>query len=80
MKITTKSVNEVKEQVALLKGKSVDMCVNKGRKQMVKFTAEVVATYPCVFTVEVDNPNPLKLVSYAYSEILCGNVRIRPRN
>lgn len=80
MKVSTKTLSDVQKQISLLKGKRVDMWVNKGRRQMVKFTAEIVATYPCVFTVAVDEPNPLKTMSYAYSEILCGNVRIHQRD
>lgn len=81
MKINRKTVIDIKEEVSLLKGKKVEMLVNKGRKQLVKFQAEVVATYPCVFSVEPinDTPSkisPSKLLSYAYSEILCGNVKI----
>ncbi|MBQ0017043.1 MAG: Veg family protein [Clostridiales bacterium] len=76
MKVNNLSVEQVKKNVDELKGKQVVMAVNKGRKHIVKFNAEVVATYPSVFTVEAEVPNPLKTMSYAYSEILCGNVKI----
>lgn len=74
-----KSVIKLKEEITKLKGKTVDMAVNKGRKHIIKFSAEVVAAYPSVFTVEATEPNPLKTLSYAYSEVLCGNVKIYPR-
>ena len=54
------------------------LAVNKGRKHIVKMKAEVVATYPSVFTVKLDEPCPLNTQSYAYSEVLCGNVKIFP--
>lgn len=76
MKEVNKTVSEVKDIVNSLKGKMVKMSVNRGRKQIVKFDAEVIATYPSVFTVEATEPQPLKTMSYAYTEILCGNVKI----
>lgn len=78
MKTASKTVEQIKQEVENLKGKTVDMCVNKGRRKLVKFRAEIVATYPCVFMVETDSPLLTKTMSYSYSEILCGNVRIRP--
>lgn len=76
MKEVNRTVSEVKDIINSLKGKMVKMAVNKGRKHIVKFEAEVVATYPSVFTVEASEPQPLKVMSYAYTEILCGNVKI----
>lgn len=79
MKVVSKSVGEIKTKVETLKGQKVDMCVNKGRRQMIKFSALIVETYPCVFIVEAFEPCPIKTMSYSYSEVLCGNVRIRPQ-
>ena len=52
MKTTNKTVLEVKDEVTSLLGKPVQMAVNKGRKHIVKFDAEIVATYPSVFMVK----------------------------
>lgn len=79
MKITTQKVDDIKQNIVNLKGKPVQMAVNKGRKHFVKFDAEVVATYPSIFTVEATKEMPVKIMSYAYTEILCGNVRIQPK-
>lgn len=76
MKTTNKTLNEVKDEVTSLLGKPIKMAVNKGRKHIVKFDAEIVATYPSVFTVKAFEPQPLLTMSYAYTEILCGNVKI----
>ena len=76
MKTTNRTVNEVKDEVTSLLGKPVQMAVNRGRKHIVKFDAEIVATYPSVFTVKAFEPQPLTTMSYAYTEILCGNVKI----
>ena len=76
MKTTNRTVNEVKDEVTSLLGKPVKMAVNRGRKHIVKFDAEIVATYPSVFTVKAFEPQPLTTMSYAYTEILCGNVKI----
>ena len=79
MKTTTLKIDDIKQNVMSLKGKTVQMAVNKGRKHFVKFEAEVVATYPNIFTIEASDDMPIKTMSYAYTEILCGNVRIQPK-
>lgn len=76
MKQINRTVVDVKNFVDSFKGKTVKLAVNRGRKHIVKFDAEIVATYPSVFTVEATEPIPLKTMSYAYTEILCGNVKI----
>lgn len=76
MKEVNRTVSDVKDVINSLKGKVVKMAVNRGRKHIVKFDAEVIATYPSVFTVEATKPVPLKTMSYAYTEVLCGNVKI----
>lgn len=78
MKINNLTINDVKLKVALLKGKQVTLAVNKGRKNIVKFNAEVIATFPFVFTVEAKEPCTVKTQSFAYAEIMCGNVKIIP--
>lgn len=78
MKVNNISINDVKTKIASLKGKKVLMAVNKGRKHIVKFNAEVIATFPFVFTVEAEEPCTVKTQSFAYAEIMCGNVKILP--
>ena len=70
MKTINRTVNEVKDEVTSLLGKPVKMAVNRGRKQIVRFDGEIVATYPSVFTVKAYEPQPLTTMSYAYTEIV----------
>lgn len=78
MKVNTVSIEDVKKKIECLKGKTIKMQVNKGRKQIVRFNAEIKDIYPSVFTVEVQSPAIINLLSYSYTEVLCGNVKISP--
>ena len=71
------NVDIVKGKLNAMQGKNVKLRVNKGRKKMIIFTAILKDLYPSVFTVEVEDDKLNKnLISYAYTEIVCGNVRI----
>lgn len=66
----------VKERIASLRGKKIKMVVHRGRKRYSKFTGILENTYPSVFTVRIDNPKSMDIMTYAYADILCGDVRI----
>ena len=61
-----------------MKGESVKMQVNKGRKRIEKYTGVIESVYPSIFTVRIDNPVAQDFLSYSYSEVLCGDVKIIP--
>ena len=79
MKKNLTTISSIKENLEQYMGKDVKMEVCLGRKKMSNFDAVLTNIYPSVFTVNVpnsDNPNR----SYSYTEILCGNVKIQPKN
>ena len=73
MKRQLQTIESVREKLTELKGKSVKMAVNRGRRKIVKFDAVLTDIYPSVFTVTVDDESSQ---SYSYTEILCGNVKV----
>ena len=73
MKKQLQTIESVKQTLESLKGKSVKLAVNKGRKKIVKFDAVLTEIYPSVFTVSVDEDMSQ---SFSYTEVLCGNVKI----
>ena len=70
------SLNEVKEKIKSLKGESVILAVNRGRKKIDKIEAKVENIYPSVFTVKVDQLNQLDTQTFSYFDVLCGDVEI----
>lgn len=77
MKKPILNVEMVKEKLLTMQGKVVKMKVNKGRKKIEIFTGKLKDLYPKVFTIEIDNKEiSNNLLSYAYTEIVCGNVKI----
>ena len=73
MKKQLQTIESVKQTLESLKGKSVKLAVNKGRKKIIKFDAVLTEIYPSVFTVSVDEDMSQ---SFSYTEVLCGNVKI----
>lgn len=71
------NVDIVKDKLNTMQGKNVKMRVNKGRKKIEIFSAILKDLYPSVFTVQVqDDKLRQSILSYAYTEIVCGNIRI----
>ena len=79
MKKELATIESVRKKLEDIMGSEVKMQVNKGRKKIVKFDAKLVSTYPSVFTVFVQNSSEPER-SYSYTEVLCGNVKICPKN
>ena len=69
------SVEEIKQKIEEIKGKNIKMLVNKGRKKIEKLEGVIQNLYPSVFTVEVKDIKGSNLVTYSYSEVLCGFVK-----
>ena len=67
----------VKNKLSTMKGLNVKMKVNRGRKKIETFSAVIENIYPSVFTVKVPSEySTQSLQSFAYTEIVCGNVKI----
>ena len=74
MRKVNHSVSAVIEEIEKLKGASISMEINKGRKKIEKYQGIIENVYPSIFTVNIgEGKNPL---SYSYTEVLCGDVVI----
>lgn len=74
MRKVNHSVSSVIEEIEKLKGASISMEINKGRKKIEKYQGIIENVYPSIFTVNIgEGKNPL---SYSYTEVLCGDVII----
>jgi len=74
MRKKTMSLIEVKDNIISLKGKLIDIKINKGRKKFVTHTGEVIDTFPSVFTMRLKGED--NLLSCSYSDIICGTIVI----
>lgn len=63
-------LKEVKEKIKELKGQSVKLSINRGRKKIDIVTATINDVYPSVFTIKVDE----KLQTFSYFDVLCGDI------
>ena len=77
MKKYQMTTDEVKSSINSLIGKSLKIAVNKGRKKIVKYDAEIDAVFPCVFTLKIFGDHPVNHLSFSYSDVICGNVRLK---
>lgn len=74
MRKVNSNVMSVISEIEKLKGESICMEINKGRKKIEKYQGIIENTYPSIFTVNIgDGKNTL---SYSYTEVLCGDVVI----
>lgn len=65
---------DVMNLIKKMQGIKVKMKVNLGRKKVIFLDGVVKDVYPSVFTVFLENED--KLVSYSYSSVLCGDVKL----
>lgn len=72
IKINTQALSDIKTQIMELKGKDVELCVNRGRKKYDTIMGKIDNTYPSVFTIVSNN----KLQTFSYFDVLCGTVKI----
>lgn len=72
------NVKTVIDEIERLKGSSISMEINKGRRKIEKYQGIIENVYPSIFTVNIgEGKNPL---SYSYTEVLCGDVVINELN
>lgn len=76
MREPEQSLDDVKSHILMLKGKGVEMQINHGRKKIRTYSGVVEDVYHSVFVVKLDNALANEKVSYSYSDILCGDVKI----
>lgn len=67
----------VKRGVEELFKHRVEVVENLGRNKYVRFSGVVSGVYPALFTVLPDKPRFNGKTSFSYSEIMCGNVKLK---
>ncbi len=70
-------ISEVKKSVVSLLGKPIKISVNKGRRRTVRYSGSVTGVYPSVFTLRIDGERALTSLSCTYSDLICGDVKIK---
>ena len=66
------NIDIIKEKILNMKGREVEMNINRGRKKFDTLNGVIKDVYPSVFTVK---PNSLDAIqTFSYYDVLCGNV------
>lgn len=73
----TKNIKDVKQMVKDCSAKRVAVKVNLGRNKSVSYSGVLSGIYPALFTVKPDDEDFLGKTAYSYSDVLCGNVKIK---
>lgn len=74
---STKKISDVKQMVKACRDEHVDVRVNLGRNKTLRFSGVLSGIYPALFTVKPDDKDFLGKTAYSYSDVLCGNVKIK---
>ncbi|MDY2696357.1 MAG: Veg family protein [Eubacteriales bacterium] len=72
MRANVNALNEIKERIANIKGDSINLSVNRGRKKIDKLKGFVENIYPSVFTFMTDKK---ARETFSYFDVLCGLVK-----
>ncbi|MEG1581585.1 MAG: Veg family protein [Clostridia bacterium] len=78
MRVAKTSKEEIVDMIMKLKGEKIKMHINKGRKKIIKYTGFIENIYPSIFTVRLEGEKNISNMSYSYSEVMCGDVKIIP--
>ena len=70
---------DVKKRILLIKGKNVNVSINRGRKKIDNYSGVVENIYPSVFTIKIFSDDKLNNVTCSYSDVLCGDVKIEEK-
>ncbi|MBQ9114150.1 MAG: Veg family protein [Clostridia bacterium] len=73
----SKNIADVKRLVNDCRAQRVAVRVNLGRNKSVSYSGILSGIYPSLFTVKPDEEGFLGKTSYSYSDLLCGNVKIK---
>ena len=80
MKKMPNTLENIKQKIVELKGKVVDLKINRGRRKVANFRARITDCYASVFTVINCTDNIDAVCTYSYNDILCGEVKILNEN
>jgi len=70
------NLGDIKTRINNIKGRNIDIFINRGRKKIDNFCGIIENTYPSVFTVKINDEGVFKNVTCSYSDVLCGDVKI----
>ena len=73
----TKNIKDVKRMIKECSAQRVAVKINLGRNRIVSFSGVLSGVYPALFTVKPDDKNFIGKTAYSYSDVLCGNVKIK---
>ena len=73
----TKNIKDVKQMVRDCSAQHIAVKVNLGRNKSVSYSGILSGIYPALFTVKPDDEDFLGKTAYSYSDVLCGNVKIK---
>ena len=73
----TKNIKDVKQMVKDCSSQRVAVRVNLGRNKSMSYSGILSEIYPALFTVKPDDEGFLGKTAYSYSDVLCGNVKIK---
>lgn len=76
MKKMPNTVENIKQQIIALKGKEVNLHINRGRRKVSSMRARIENVYTSVFTVISTEKELENVFTYSYNDILCGEVKI----
>jgi len=76
MRKPSMDLEEVKQKIRELKGKDISMSVNRGRNKFVHYEGVLEDIYHSVFVVKLLNQEKEEKLSYSFTEVLCGDVKI----
>ena len=76
MKKMPNTVDNIKQRVMELKGKEVNLHINRGRRKVSSYRARIEDVYASVFTVRPCSLDLESIFTYSYNDILCGEVKI----
>ncbi len=74
MKKNIFALEQIKKRIAELKGKDIQMSINRGRKRFETISAVIESIYPSVFTVKTQTG--MTTQTFSYFDVMCGDVVI----
>ena len=77
MRKVEKSIKDIITAIEALKGEVVSMHVSHGRKRIEKIVGKIEKVYPSVFVVDAGSTHIPSKISYSFSDVLCGDVKIK---
>ena len=80
MKKMPDTLDNIKQRILEMKGKEVNLKINRGRRKTSSYRARIEDVYASVFTVKSLSQELESIFTYSYNDILCGDVKIVNEN